>query len=150
MRTRTIVLSLLTALLLLPATGSAQNRKAQFMKKKMAEMGITEEQGTRLKELYREMRTFKKEHMAKVKELREKTKQELLKDNPSRNALSAYSEEMGILHKKMNENRIDHLLKMKAVLTPEQFDKVANHDFSKRRIMRRHGCKKKHKSGLAE
>lgn len=139
MRTKTIALSLLTALLLLPTTGSAQNRKKDFMKKKMAEMGITEEQGAKLKELHQEMRSFRKEHMAKVKEVREKTKQELLKDNPSRSALSTYSEEMGNLHKKMNDNRIDHLLKMKAVLTPEQFEKIADHGCKDKKRYMRHG-----------
>lgn len=152
MRTNPINLTLLATFLLLPFMGWAQdNGKEDFMKRKIAQLGISPQQETQLREIHTDVRAFRKEHMKKVSDLREKTKQELLKDNPSKSTLNSYAKEMGDLHKVMNENRIDHLLKLKTILTPEQFSKIASKGFMDEqrppRHMRKSGAMMKGKAG---
>ncbi len=152
MRTKLFLLSIVATLLLIPAGIFAQDARAEkHMKKRWAELGITSEQEAKLRELHTEAQKSRKAHMEKVKDLREKTRQELLKDNPSKSTLNDYAKQMGDLHKIMNENRIDHLLKMKAILTPEQFSKIASRGFmggeGPKCGMRSHGMKMKGKMG---
>jgi Spy/CpxP family protein refolding chaperone len=115
--------------MLLPAAGwsrETQRRDRHPMKKKMEKLGLTSQQEAQLKELHTQTAPVRKERMGKIKELRGEIKQELLKDKPSRTALDNYAAQMGNLHKLQNEESIKHLLKVKEILTPEQFVKFTD------------------------
>jgi len=112
--------------MLLPASALAEEKqkgKGEYMKEKWAQLGLTAEQETKLKELHQKTAPARREQMKKMKDVREKINAELLKEKPSKKVLEDYAAQMGNLHKQMNTSAIDHLLKVKAILTPEQFKK---------------------------
>jgi Spy/CpxP family protein refolding chaperone len=88
------------------------------------ELGLSEEQQSKLKELHEEIRTARKEHWAKMKELRDQVRAELAKEKPSRSALDGFIAQQADHHRVMTATRIDHLLEIKEILTKEQFDKL--------------------------
>jgi Spy/CpxP family protein refolding chaperone len=101
---------------------------------KMArELGLSTQQKAKFKEFREEMRDVRKAHMEKMKALLDKSKEELRKPSPSRDVLYAYARESGELRRVMAEKEADHMLKVKAVLTPEQFNKLLGKDFMLRR-----------------
>jgi Spy/CpxP family protein refolding chaperone len=89
-----------------------------------AELNLSEQQKEQLKTLHEEMQTIRQKHMGEVKKVREKIKAELLKNDPSQNILYGYAAELGKLHEQMSKEHGDHLLKVKKVLSPEQFAKI--------------------------
>jgi Spy/CpxP family protein refolding chaperone len=107
-------------------TCGAETGKGERMAK---ELGLSAQQKSQLKELRGEMRDFRKGQMDKMKALLDKSKEELLKSSPSREVLYGYAREMGELRRAMAEKEADHLLKAKAVLTPDQFAKLLSMDF---------------------
>jgi len=112
--------------MLLPASALAQEKqrgKGEHMKERWAQLGLTPEQETKLKELHQKSAPARREQFKKIEEVRAKINAELLKEKPSKKVLDGYAAQMGNLHKQMNESAIDHLLKVKAILTPEQFKK---------------------------
>jgi Spy/CpxP family protein refolding chaperone len=92
------------------------------------ELNLTAEQKEQLKALREEMQPIREKHMESVKAVRDKIKAELLKSDPSQNTLYGYAGELGELHKQMTKDRTDHLLKVKKILTPEQFSKLVERE----------------------
>ncbi len=92
------------------------------------DLNLTKEQQAQFKTLHEEMKGMREKHMEAVKTVREKMKVELLKAEPSQNTLYGYAAELGELHKQMTRDRSDHLLKVKKVLTPEQFSKLVERE----------------------
>ena len=132
MRTKMFLCSMLALTMLLPTAGWSQERQKQKdhpMREKWAQLGLTEQQETKLKELHKKAAPARRERMKKIGEVREQIKQELLKEKPSKKTLDDYANRMGALHKEMNAASIDHLLKVKAILTPEQFAKFTDKGF---------------------
>jgi Spy/CpxP family protein refolding chaperone len=96
------------------------------------ELGLNVDQNAKLKTLHSEMKIAHKEHIEKIKALREKSREELLKPKPDKTVLYGFAGEIGALQKIMAEKEADHLLKIKAILTPEQFDKLLSRNFTKK------------------
>jgi Spy/CpxP family protein refolding chaperone len=96
------------------------------------ELGLNADQNAKLKTLHSEMKIAHKEHIEKIKALREKSREELLKPKPDKTVLYGFAGEIGALQKIMAEKEADHLLKIKAILTPEQFDKLLSRNFTKK------------------
>ena len=95
--------------------------------KKFAQMlGLTADQQERLKALRPEMQAIRKEERDRMQVIMDKSKVELLKPSPDRVVLYGYAREMGALRTEMAQKEADHLLKVKAVLSPEQFAKLLN------------------------
>jgi Spy/CpxP family protein refolding chaperone len=86
-----------------------------------SDMKLTAEQQEKLKALHSEMQETRKAHKDEVMAVRKKIADELLKDTPSTETLDNYSKELGDLHAKMTRERYTHLLKVKQILTAEQF-----------------------------
>lgn len=86
-----------------------------------SDMKLTAEQQEKLKALHGEMQTTRKAHKDEVMAIRKKIADELLKDAPSTASLDNFSKELGALHAKMTQERYAHLLKVKQILTAEQF-----------------------------
>lgn len=86
-----------------------------------SEMKLTTEQQEKLKALHGEMQETRKKHKDEIMTVRKKIADELLKDASSTSILDNYSKELGDLHVKMTQERYEHLLKVKQILTAEQF-----------------------------
>jgi len=93
------------------------------------ELGLTAEQKEKLNGLHSEMGAARKKNFEAVRTIREKTKEELLKEEPSKSTLDSYAGELGNLHKEISIARHDHLLKVKQILTAEQFSKIVNKEW---------------------
>lgn len=89
-----------------------------------ADLGLDEKQTEGLKKLHEEMQANREQHFSAVKEVRTKIKEELLKKEPSTKVLYGYADKLGTLHAQMSKDHGDHLLKVKKVLTTEQFSKL--------------------------
>lgn len=114
-----------------PNDSSSAAMHDSLHQKFMDQLNLSADQKAKMKALREEMRTLRKANMEKMKVLREKSKEELLKAAPNKTVLYGYAKEMGDLHKAMAEQMADHLLKVKAVLTKEQFEKMMSKDFLK-------------------
>lgn len=99
--------------------------------KLMDQLNLSADQKAKMKALREEMSTLRRTNMEKMKALREKSKEELLKAAPNKAVLYGYAKEMADLHKAMAEQMADHMLKVKTVLTKEQFEKMMSKDFLK-------------------
>jgi Spy/CpxP family protein refolding chaperone len=96
--------------------------RGKMMWQKMTEkLGLTADQQAKLKDLRVDMRKQNEDTWAKIKTIRDKVKNELLASNPSQPALYGYEKEINDLQGAMAEKRIEHLLKVKELLTPDQF-----------------------------
>jgi Spy/CpxP family protein refolding chaperone len=132
MKTKMFLCVVLLAVTLLPYSGFADDKKGPREhpgKKMFAELGLTPEQEAKLKEIRAAAAPAKKLHQQQLEVVRQKIKVELQKEKPSKSALNKYAAEAGSLHKQMNLASIDRLLKIKAVLTPEQFNKLSERGF---------------------
>lgn len=107
-----------------PRDGEGENRHHRMF----ADLNLSEKQKGDLKTLHQEMQELRLRHTESVKAVRDKMKTELLKSDASQNVLYGYAGELGELHKQMSKDRSDHLLKVKKVLTPEQFSKLVERE----------------------
>ena len=124
-------IALLTALsLMVPISVLSEECESHIGRgaQKWASLQISEEQKTQIKHLHASKQTDRKAVTKKLGEVREKIKTELLRENPSRENLDRYASEIGEIHMKMNQERIEYLLELKTILTPEQFEQIANSD----------------------
>ena len=132
MKNRIVVLGLLAgSLVLSPLAVFAQPDTAHMGKcreKMMTDLKLNADQKAKIKELHKQHRESLKPFFEKMKATREQVKAELLKPQPSKQALDGFATKLGDLHKQMAQMRNDHLLQFKAILTPEQFSKLVNHD----------------------
>jgi Spy/CpxP family protein refolding chaperone len=107
---------------------SAMAARDSSRQKWWAQLNLTADQKAKLKTLRAEMKDFRKANFEKMKSLLDKNKAELLKAAPNRSVLFGYAKEMGDLHETMSEHMADHMLKMKSILTKEQFEKLLSRD----------------------
>lgn len=127
-----LLLAALTCATFIVTSGSLQAEPACGMHKgegkahhgMFADLDLTTDQKEQLKKLHEEMMVVRQKHFEQIKQVREKIKTELLKPDASQNVLYGYAGEMGELHKQMGKDHGDHLLKVKKVLSPEQFAKL--------------------------
>lgn len=113
------------------------------------ELNLTDEQHTQLKLLKLDMQKERILHFDEVKKVRNKIKEELLKEKPSQGTLNGYAKELGKLHGKLSEKRMAHLLKVKEVLSKEQFEKILSKELRKEMFHnKKHGKYGKHKKGF--
>lgn len=129
MKKSEIVKALCTCtMLLVPVVSYTQAEEKDCAKKEhfCAELGLTEDQKVKLKELHQEIKAARKENFEAARNIRMKTRDELLKENPSTSQLDLYATELGDIHKQLAKQHNDHLLKVKAVLSTEQFSKIVN------------------------
>jgi Spy/CpxP family protein refolding chaperone len=121
------------------------------------DMNLTTEQQEKLKALHEEMQVTRDKHKDEVMSVRKKISEELLKDAPSTTTLDGYAKELGDLHAKMTRERYDHLLKVKKILTPEQFKTMlschgVDENFGHQGKMGpgKEGCEGKHHEGCTK
>jgi Spy/CpxP family protein refolding chaperone len=99
--------------------------------KMINDLKLTTDQQAKLQAQHKEMREQGKVIFEQMKKIREKVKTELLKDKPSPAALDDYAAQLAGLDKQLIQKRHEHLLQAKKALTPEQFSKLANHEWKR-------------------
>jgi protein CpxP len=108
-------------------------------------LNLTDKQKQQLKDLREEGKSEIKEHFKNVREIREKIKDELLKEKPDKKALEKYGEQLGKLHVEMHINKTDHMLKVKEILSPEQFKMLLEKENRLRMGSRNHRKSRQHR-----
>ncbi len=98
---------------------------------KWKDLNLTEDQKTKLMKLKEGHRNEFKERRRAIGDIKQKSKDELLKDKPDRSILTSYSEKIAQSHKSMSEGMINHLLEVKKIMNKEQFEKLLNKKFDK-------------------
>ncbi len=88
-----------------------------------AALGLSQAQQDQLKQQRKEMREKMKAGFEAAKALRHKMKDEFLKAKPDQTALEGYADQIAQQHKQMIKNSISNIMKIKQILTPEQFKK---------------------------
>ncbi len=124
---------LMAALLGMGLTVLAQS---PLRNRKMVEkLGLTTQQQTQMKDLkfQHQTRMIDIRHDMQLKML--DLKRELSKDNPSQAALDSLVDQITAIRAKMMKERFAHMLAVKKILTPEQWNMVKDH-FMERRGMR--------------
>jgi Spy/CpxP family protein refolding chaperone len=133
MRNKVVILALAGwALTMSPLMASAANcDSTQYpsMKKKIAELNLTADQQAKLKTVHEDRMATAKPLFEQMKTIRDKLKTELLKTEPSKQVLDGYASQLGDLHRQLVQNMNEHLLRVKAILTTEQFSKMVNFDW---------------------
>jgi Spy/CpxP family protein refolding chaperone len=131
MNKKTFFLQFLTAALLwIPSQSfSGDNQGAHRM---WNDLQLNADQQAKLLTTHNEMQTLRKTQMDEVSAVRVKIKEELAKSNPSKTVLSGFVSELGDLHEKQMQSHIDHMMQLKTILTPEQFQKVIDKQWNGR------------------
>ena len=88
------------------------------------DLGLNADQKAKHDALHKEMQPIIKEYLKTLKDIRDKMKTEFLKASPDQYVLQGLSEQLEKASAAFAAKRIDHLLKLKAILTPEQFTKI--------------------------
>jgi Spy/CpxP family protein refolding chaperone len=133
MKRLTIMRSILTgALVLSPLAAGAQpgdSMEQKPFKRMISDLKLTPDQQAKLRVQHQQMREEGKTIFEQMKKIRDKVRAELLKDKPSKAALDDYATQLAELEKQLILKRHQHLLEAKAILTPEQFSKLVNHEW---------------------
>jgi len=90
------------------------------------ELGLTDEEMIKLEEMRLDHKKAMLKFKPEMKRIRTAVKDELLAESPDKAKLSTFADEMGKLHAEMAKVKQEHLLDVKATLTPEQFEKLLN------------------------
>lgn len=110
---------------LVSGADSSLEKKGKF-RDALAELKLTETQKQELMKLRKERKAEQKQNVEALQQLRRQIKEELLKKDPDRKKLDSYSEQIALTHKKIAGSMISHLLKVKTVISQEQFEKLLN------------------------
>jgi|GEM_PF-1428350 len=86
--------------------------------------GVTPEQRDKMKALREEFRGKQKVLMEQIKAKREALRQDLDSPAPDRAKVSALAKEINDLQGQAATNRIDQVFKVRAIITPEQYQKL--------------------------
>jgi hypothetical protein len=131
MNTKLIVVCAVVLAIAVPASllaGKRQHRGHGMMR------DLDDEQIEKLHMLKLEHRIGNIELKAEAQKLRLELTQELLQDDPDKKRLGMLIEQIGTVKEKIQKNRIDHLLRVKTVLSDDQWKR-----FIRRRMTMRHG-----------
>jgi len=111
------------------AQDSASFSRDSTRHKMWTQLGLSEDQKAKLKDMRTSMREFRKRNFEKMKAILDKSKEELLKQAPSQSVLYGYANDMGNLHREMSRQMADHMLKLRSILSKEQFTKLLSNEF---------------------
>jgi Spy/CpxP family protein refolding chaperone len=126
---------------------SSSEKKGNF-RDALAELKLTETQKQELMKLRKERKAEQKQNVEALQQLRKQIKEELLKKDPDRKKLDSYSEQIALTHKKIAGSMISHLLKVKTVISQEQFEKLLSLHWKE--FMMHNGKKAKEKHAINE
>jgi Spy/CpxP family protein refolding chaperone len=107
-----------------PYEGTGRRNSEKKFAELTQELGITPEQETKLKEQQEGFRAKGKRLMKNIQSRQKELKQELEKKDVDRARIDKLIEEIKDLTGEKLRNRVDKIMAMKSVLTPEQFEKL--------------------------
>lgn len=136
-----VIASLLAFSMMIVSSPFAQDKGPDQDKphKMWAELGLNEDQKAKLKEIHSDNKDSFKKYGESIKSIRLKIKDELLKANPSQSVLDNYARQLGDIHTEMAKAHQQRLLKVKGILTTEQFTKLLNMEAEGPRGFGEHG-----------
>ncbi len=102
-------------------------------------LGLDDEQQMKMEKLSLEHKLATVDMRAEQAKLRLEMKQEMLKDEPSRKTLEKLAKGIAANREKMQMSRIDHMLDVKKILTPDQWKIFVRHHYGKNGKMGRMG-----------
>lgn len=124
--------------------------------KMMADPTLSADQKTKIQALHKDMEEKGKPLFDQMKSISDKVKVELLKDQPSKPVLDEYATQIADIQKQLLQKRYDHVLRVKAILTKEQFITHLNHEWMGPQCAEKykgmhggHGCPMSDKKGEA-
>lgn len=151
---RPVLLSgiILFAAFLSPTASSAQNitarnsdhNRAAMLQAIDQELKLAPEQKAGMDKLRTEFESRQKSLREELKAKREALRVILDGNSPGRAAADALGVEINTLQGAMMQNHIDHIFKIRALLTPEQYTRLE--EFRKKHREERKGEKKKHRA----
>lgn len=97
-------------------------RRGKIMKEVMREIGLTEEQEKTMKILREQGKGKRKKLRKDMRAKKIAIKMELNKKDSDKAELNRLADELAQTHKKLIDHRINRVLEMKKVLSPEQFE----------------------------
>ena len=100
-----------------------------------ADLSLTARQKQALDSLHAFIVSVREENVTKLRFLRAKLKTEMTKLNPDKALISKYLEQLSTLHETNADRWVDHLLRVKAVLTPDQFKIVLEREWRQSRTI---------------
>jgi Spy/CpxP family protein refolding chaperone len=132
MKSRMMAVVFMSSALMLSSLSAAARRNDSLLQKPfqkmIIELNLTQEQQVKLRAQHKQMLEEGKVIFEEMKKVREKVREELLKDKPSKSTLDDYASQLAGLHKQLIQKHHEHLLQTKAILSPEQFSKLLNHE----------------------
>lgn len=84
-------------------------------------LNLTPEQEARFQAINARYAPARRDINRQIAGVRTRMNQELMKDRPNRGLLAQWAGEMGEYQKRQNISAVNHMLEVKSVLTPEQF-----------------------------
>jgi len=107
-----------------PKHSGMHKRGERMMQEMLKELDLTTEQQEQIKAIHATKGESRKKIGTQGKELREKIKTELDKPVSDKVVLASIVDELTALQRERIQNRIDDVLAVKAILTPEQFKQM--------------------------
>lgn len=89
-------------------------------------LNLTPEQEARFQAINTRYSPARRDISRQIANVRTRMNQELMKDRPNRGLLAQWAGEMGEYQKRQNISAVNHMLEVKSVLTPEQFEIFLN------------------------
>ncbi|MCA9400687.1 MAG: periplasmic heavy metal sensor [Candidatus Omnitrophica bacterium] len=99
-----------------------ERKEARFEEMK-EDLGLTDDQVTRLKEHKQANRKHKKEFWGELKSKKDLLKEALQKDELNRDEIQKIHSEIKVMKNQMEDDRLESILEVREILTPEQFQK---------------------------
>lgn len=119
-----IMVMILAASLFLALPVYAGERGAKMMEKMTADLGLSQAQQDQMKALREAGEEKSKALKDKIRGIREAMRTEINKLDTDMAKVNAYVEQLSVLYKEKMNQRIEGILGMKKVLTPEQFGEL--------------------------
>jgi Spy/CpxP family protein refolding chaperone len=107
--------------------------QAQFEKK----LGLSDTQKEKMQALAQERASAREKHEEKLSRLHAEMNNELAKENPDGSKLMGYATRNADLIEEATKQRIEHLLKVKQVLTKKQFELLLHYQWQEKQVRRR-------------
>jgi Spy/CpxP family protein refolding chaperone len=129
MNKKTFFLPLLSAALLwIPSQSFSADEQGDHQM--WNDLQLNADQKSKLLTMHNEVKDLRKNQRDEINAVRQKIKEELSKSNSSKTILSGFVSDLGKLHEKQIQSHIDHMMQLKTILTPEQFQKVIDKEWN--------------------
>lgn len=137
-----IFLTSITAQSSCPHNDKGKHKNQNYGKhRRWEDLNLTEEQKTELKNIRKEYYSQFTNTREELWNLHKKWKGEIVKETPDIAILNQYSKDIGKFHEDKSNKKVEHMLAVKKILKPEQFERMLNRPSHKKG---RYGGGKKH------